>query len=359
MQPPTSREARLETLLGERETQLSQLHDEVARLRRFLPSQPAPSSTTPLSLPPAVSSLLLSQLSTASESTASSGSSTVVAALTQRARLLQEENDELYQLLRYSETGKLKEEVRGLRRLVQRLQGALRQSHETISLLSHELDKSYDTYLSVAQSAPSPQPSPKTYPPSPMNNYASPPSGNNSHGSKHPPIGPRKRPRLSEPNSNSHSYSGKSHNTSHNHYNHNPSKRGDNHPKRSDKDVRGGHDANKGNRSSKMDVDNEHPLPTESGRGWEKDMDREHDKESGRERNRERDRDRGPQGQDRSRDRGLNTNLSRRNGGGPGRTRRGDRAAGGGQAFHGASNATPNNVYGINGDRTLAERMGL
>lgn len=40
--------------------------------------------------------------------------------------MLQEENDELYELLRYNETGKLKEEVRGLRRLVQRLQGALR-----------------------------------------------------------------------------------------------------------------------------------------------------------------------------------------------------------------------------------------
>lgn len=57
---------------------------------------------------------------------ASSGSSTVTAALTQRARLLQEENDELYDLLKHGETGKLKEEVRGLRRVVERLEGALR-----------------------------------------------------------------------------------------------------------------------------------------------------------------------------------------------------------------------------------------
>jgi len=47
-------------------------------------------------------------------------------ALKQRARILQEENDELYELLKSGETGKLKEEVRGLRRVVVRLEGALR-----------------------------------------------------------------------------------------------------------------------------------------------------------------------------------------------------------------------------------------
>jgi len=98
----------------------------VARLQAHLPAQPNSSDTTPLSLPPAVSSILLSQLSTGS---ALSSSSTVVAALTQRARLLQEENDELYEILRFSETGKLREEVRGLRRLVQRLQSALRRTY--------------------------------------------------------------------------------------------------------------------------------------------------------------------------------------------------------------------------------------
>lgn len=50
----------------------------------------------------------------------------MTAALTQRARLLQEENDELYNLLKHGETGKLKEEVRGLRRVVDKLEGALR-----------------------------------------------------------------------------------------------------------------------------------------------------------------------------------------------------------------------------------------
>lgn len=57
------------------------------------------------------------------------GSNTVDAALTQRARLLQEENDELYDLLKQGETGKLKEEVRGLRRVVAKLEGALRGTH--------------------------------------------------------------------------------------------------------------------------------------------------------------------------------------------------------------------------------------
>jgi hypothetical protein len=50
----------------------------------------------------------------------------VTTALTQRAQLLQEENDELYDLLKIGETGKLKEEVSGLKRIVNRLEGALR-----------------------------------------------------------------------------------------------------------------------------------------------------------------------------------------------------------------------------------------
>jgi hypothetical protein len=55
--------------------------------------------------------------------------STVTTALTQRATLLQEENDELYDLLKIGETGKLKEEAS---RVVNRLEGSL---HGTPSLL--------------------------------------------------------------------------------------------------------------------------------------------------------------------------------------------------------------------------------
>jgi hypothetical protein len=55
--------------------------------------------------------------------------------------VLQEENDELYQLLKQGETGKLKEEVRGLRRLVDRLQGALRgvwSSHRFLRIINFD-----------------------------------------------------------------------------------------------------------------------------------------------------------------------------------------------------------------------------
>ena len=70
-------------------------------------------------------SLLLPHL-TQRGTTASSGSGSVTTALIQRAKILQEENDELYELLKTGETGRLKEDVRALRRVVQRLEGALR-----------------------------------------------------------------------------------------------------------------------------------------------------------------------------------------------------------------------------------------
>lgn len=50
----------------------------------------------------------------------------MTAALIQRTRTLQEENDELYDLLRVSETGKLKEEVHHLKRTISRLERALK-----------------------------------------------------------------------------------------------------------------------------------------------------------------------------------------------------------------------------------------
>ena len=77
-------------------------------------------------MPPALISLLLTHIDAASAETGVRSSSTVNTALAQRAKLLQEENDELYELLKSSETGKLKEEVRGLRRAVSKLEMALR-----------------------------------------------------------------------------------------------------------------------------------------------------------------------------------------------------------------------------------------
>lgn len=57
---------------------------------------------------------------------ATSGSSSATTALIQRVKTLQEENDELYELLKTGETGRLKEDVRALKRAVQKLEGALR-----------------------------------------------------------------------------------------------------------------------------------------------------------------------------------------------------------------------------------------
>lgn len=78
-----------------------------------------------MNLPPALLSILQSHISETVGTSSSSGSRTVVSALTQRAKLLQEENDQLYELLHLGETGKLKEEVRNLRRVVARLEQAL------------------------------------------------------------------------------------------------------------------------------------------------------------------------------------------------------------------------------------------
>jgi hypothetical protein len=148
MDLPSSRELELEALLRKKDSQLADLtvcpfvwcftlcplitsygcaQDEVNTLRQYLSTQPNPSLTEPLSLPPALISLLLTHIDAASAETGvRSSSSTVNTALAQRAKLLQEENDELYELLKSSETGKLKEEVRGLRRAVNKLETALR-----------------------------------------------------------------------------------------------------------------------------------------------------------------------------------------------------------------------------------------
>jgi len=92
----------------------------------------------------------------------------VTTALTQRAHLLQEENDELYELLKHSETGKLKDEARGLRRVVAKLEVALNgvlpfpetqlsytekvsrtESHQIISSLSYVLRTTTRFFLSA------------------------------------------------------------------------------------------------------------------------------------------------------------------------------------------------------------------
>jgi hypothetical protein len=84
--------------------------------------------------------------------------SAIVAALRQRASMLQEENDELYAVLRRAETGRLDEEAKGLRKLIGKLERSLKgeepilcipresdlgppsESNETVKFLTYVLD---------------------------------------------------------------------------------------------------------------------------------------------------------------------------------------------------------------------------
>lgn len=129
-------------------------------MRRYLSKDPGPSKTEPVTLPPAVMSILLPHIDAANKDAATSVSATVAGGLNQRMRQLQQENDELYNVLKASETGKLKDEVRSLRRAVAKLEGALKgifapqirafpilnrsyvsfsESHQVISSLSYVL----------------------------------------------------------------------------------------------------------------------------------------------------------------------------------------------------------------------------
>ncbi|KAG2141810.1 uncharacterized protein EDB93DRAFT_1252496 [Suillus bovinus] len=199
MDLPTPRELDLETELRKRDAQVAELTDEVARLREHLAAQSGASTTDPVTLPPALVSLLLPHINKAASSEgtgAASSSSTVNTALTQRVRILQEENDELYEMLKSGETGKLKEEVRGLRRVVERLEGALRESHQVIASLSSELDKSYESFHTSLRQMNANH---HSYVTAPRDTYH---SASTSNGVvKLPPTGPRahKKPRLSEP----------------------------------------------------------------------------------------------------------------------------------------------------------------
>lgn len=101
------------------------MQDEVTHLRQYLATQPNPSSADQISLPPPLVSLLLPHIKDSSSAATGTSSNTTIAALTQRIKVLQEENDELYELLKSGETGRLKEDARSLRRVVQKLEGAL------------------------------------------------------------------------------------------------------------------------------------------------------------------------------------------------------------------------------------------
>ncbi|KAF7288301.1 hypothetical protein HMN09_01410200 [Mycena chlorophos] len=252
MSLPSARELELESLVRQRDTQLAALKDEITRLRRSIAAQPTP--TDPVSLPTPLAALLLPHLASASASSAPSSSGT--SALTQRTRLLQEENDELYDLLRNSETGKLKEEVRGLRRVVDRLEGALRESHQVVQSLSTELDKTHEALLATRPRSPRASTS----------NSAPPPAAPAS-AAKQPPTGPRahKKPRISETQQLPRGPAAAANNNSHN----------------SPQKARNNHNNNHFNNSHNMDVDEKLP-PSRPRGGRDRDRDRERSRNNGR-----------------------------------------------------------------------------
>ncbi|KAF8914021.1 hypothetical protein CPB84DRAFT_1758174 [Gymnopilus junonius] len=202
MDLPSARELELEILLREKDVQLAEVTDEISALRRYLSKQPGPSTTDSITLPPALISFLLPHISNTEASTSASSSSTVNIALTQRARLLQEENNELYELLKHSETGNLKDEVRGLRKVVVKLEGALKESHQVITSLSTELEKAYETLRHTTRQNKSKASSQSHSPQDSHNSMPVVDGASNGHSASRPlPTEPRahKRPRLSEP----------------------------------------------------------------------------------------------------------------------------------------------------------------
>ncbi|KAG6911215.1 hypothetical protein DXG01_003082 [Tephrocybe rancida] len=348
MDLPSSRELELETLLRLRDTQLTELTDELTHLRHTLLSQPGPSSTEPTTLPAALVSVLSPHLHAGPPSQgAPGGSNTVNAALTQRARALQDENDELYELLKVGETGKLKEEVRGLRRVVARLEGALRESHQAIATLSTELDKSYNSLLTAARPSTSEPASAKSISQSPRAAYHPmlPGEPNGPNNAKLPPTGPRahKKPRLAEtPPQRAHAPLPPQHKSFSNRTS--TARMGDTreYPPRRGKGGGGGGYV-------KMEVDDDQrgrPPSIERERERDRDRDRERDRE--RERDRGRDREHGAR--DRERD-GHGGGRHRRNGGGG--------AGRGGGGGRGNRDHTQTLHDAQSGDRTLRERMGL
>ncbi|KAJ7044479.1 hypothetical protein C8F04DRAFT_587811 [Mycena alexandri] len=356
MDLPTPRELELETLLRQRDTQVSELGDEVTRLRKYVLAQPEPSITDPISLPPALTALLLPHLNSNPKSTASTSST---AALTQRTRLLQEENDELYQLLRQSETGKLKEEVRGLRRLVERLEGALRESHQVVVSLSTELEKSYEAFLTTAPRAE------KSHSRSPRNSYhVALPAGNGNassalSNSKLPPTGPRahKKPRLSESHAADAPPSGPGPSSKAHHHSHSVSTSSSSRPDarismaastREQSPRPATEHRGKANHTSRMDVDEPKPRPRSPAEERDKDgpphkdmRHKDRERRDDRDRDRERDRDGG-----RRERRNGNGNFGGGGGRGSGGARRSERGPPANNAYQGA-------------DRTLKERLGL
>ncbi|KAL1722409.1 hypothetical protein EV715DRAFT_287427 [Schizophyllum commune] len=318
MDLPSMREIELEAALRQRDTQVAELTDEVRRLREHVNTKPEPVKTDPVTLPPAYASLLLPALEHDPVALEGSSRSGTITALVERAQRLQGENDELYNLLKQSETGKLKEEVRGLRRVVERLEAALRESHSAISSLSDELDKSYEGLMSSAQ-----QHNNIRSPHSPQASLHGPTTSNGSiptapAAARLPPTGPRahKKARLAGADKPASQQSGMARETS-------QSRGGRRRRRNADGGGGGGGGGGANANSNAVDMDVDARRSPEQGRG-------------------QRERDRSSEG-GRGRQNG-------RNGGGGG---------GGGGAGTGGSGSSRRGQAQTSTDRTLAERMGL
>ena len=335
-------------------------------------------------------SLLLPHL-TQRGTTASSGSGSVTTALIQRAKILQEENDELYELLKTGETGRLKEDVRALRRVVQKLEGALRgvlwartlcskdihsygdcrvaPGHRivvvrpwlavlsvraaplTLTMCSAELEKSEDALLQSHGRQPhlghQPSPAPRGHQlPSHLSNGIG----------KLPPTGPRahKKPRLSESQMSPPALTAPLPPKPHLSAANATQPRGRSRDSRASVDLKpseggGGMDVDDDSRSGPRSPLRERDRPPHRDRDRGRDRDpRERERDRDRPRNRDRERDR-----ERDRDRDHDRSSRRHGGGGGG----GGGRRGGGRRTNGNNNNIDSFANG--GDRTLAERMGL
>ncbi|KAH8105918.1 hypothetical protein BXZ70DRAFT_1004217 [Cristinia sonorae] len=365
MDLPTTREIELETLLRQRDAQISELTDEVTHLRQHLSNNPPTVPTDPISLPPPLVSLLLPHINErATPSATSSSSNTVTAALTQRVKVLQDENDELYELLKSGETGRLKDEVRALQRVVQKLEGALKESHQVISSLSAELEKSQSAILANGKSTHFHNAHPPAVPSGPRASQQPPSQPAAALNGKRPPTAPRahKKPRLSEthmspanqtaplpPQKMDRSNSGST--RRHESRERSPRATVDRKPVAVKMEVDADEDRGRARSPERARGDGQRNRKKDgggAGTGNER-ADRNRARDRDRNRDRERDRDR----------------PSRRNGGassGGGGGGGGNGGGGGRRSQWTGSSATTNGSHTnafTGGDRTLAERMGL
>ncbi|KZT41196.1 hypothetical protein SISSUDRAFT_374643 [Sistotremastrum suecicum HHB10207 ss-3] len=338
MNVPTSRELELETLCRQRDKQIHALKDEVNTLRQYLAKQPGPSTSEAFSLPPTWLSFLHPLIRSAAESqmpqpgSASASSKSVTTALIQRVKLLQDENDELYSMLRHGEVGKLHEELAALRKVVARLETALSESHNVINSLSTELNASYETihaFGAARDHETEPSASPQRKPKRESTSQSPAPSQYSLSPRAH------KKPRLGGPE-DAHSPSSKV-----------PSNRERSPRKETQRSTDGRHENHRSTNSAssnptsgkvKMEVDDAMPTrPRSPSRTHERTRprDRERERDTGRERDRGRHNER-----DRTRDRGHKNGVTRR----------------GHHSGHTDSNSQDTNS---GRDRRLVERLGL